>query len=1504
MHKRFNFEVDLCSSPHLRIHKDLQFYTQSDPFEHHIRELHGKRIWCNPPFSKIGTILHHLAKIRFQELILCVPEWTRQPWWTELISRSTILQKYPEGSTIFQDTGATKWPVCIVQLHRRNGMLRLPLTPHLDALVDTGAARSCVQPDALAALGLSHKDTFQIQKINLLTANGASMPVDRAVRLPIPGTEPPLKTVALVVPDLHHRVILGMPFMREAKPLIQWDTLEIRIPKRAVAGNIPGKVSGNFHGDARTSTSQDAHDVWDLAAGFGTTMMSFHHHNRPIHYRVCEKDPVLRNHLKQLYSILQAAKPAHWLDTPAQVFANAQDVKELADQCSNQHMHYLCCGVPCQPFSRANPLAKGLKDPRELFSDVNKLILNNTVDNWLVECVPFHAKLNRDYKKVCSWFGSPQVIDFGQSTGQQRTRLCWSNNVLDVQPRASVPLTWRACLDEPPRGHLPDKSPTIMARASTWNNHRQESMNAHEKLRLFAWTPEEITAVLTAWSKAPGSSTALHHAIGNSFPRVLVDAWRTSDFQVEMECVLTILPQAVQDPTPKETLASSDPPKAPKFHDPEVQQLLDKYSCLFEKQTTIPPSRGSLDFKLRFKPDSRPYKTRGYRQTPAEEAAAAEQVKKRLAKGQIERIQYSRVCSPVLFAKGKSGTHKDGQLRMVIDYRKANAACVAEMSPIPNVNEVLAALAKSKVFSIFDQAKAFHQVRCADKDTREALTFVVSGQLYCPTTMDYGIQSAAGVMQRHNQYILSGCYTREDFAHIHAKTGYTLTEDDFEDLLAQILIYIDDIILHTTSEAEHKILLRKFLKRFWIWGIYLNPDPVLFADRIEPLGFQVGHGYYAPKDKEIPLPVLRGNQVDRAAVKRFLGMIGYYRPCIPRFSQIAGPLFQYEAGTQAWNDGMYQHMEQLSALLRKQIRTYVPTGAPLYLYTDASEYGLGGILVETDDKVPEGEMPTSFRTLGFYSSKFNSAQSKYPVFDQEFLAFLKTMRNFRYIVQGRHVEARTDHKPLVQYLKKDVLELENKRRVGWLDILSSYEFNLTYIPGEKNTIADYLSRVDPFPGPSLSPAQIQERTSRQQTADSRQQTDTTLAAITEQDSLPQATTTSIDDLTTLVREVHSFYHRGVAGTYALVAREHPHPSLRRICQEVVGSCPLCQQAKVTPTRNKTAWPQVPVSPLPMTAVEIDILEDRRDSEYPWILGFKDRLTGYVVLFPLAETRSKAKHIVLDFLDGFWCFFGCPRVIYSDLDRRFVSELFQELAKTLGIQTKVSAPYHKGLTSRVERSFRTAREFSRILALKYGTTFSSACSVIQFVLNSTPDKNGFTPFFKLMGYEPNPGLAVSLNGHQLSRETLAALRDKLFSQMKDSADSYYTSIGMTKWHSLKAGLYVLIKTNNPTRSELPYDGPFQILEVDRYNVWVMKGKTKVKVPFAKVKLWHGDLPSTPHKWQVYSFLKKRGVSPNQEVQVRWQNSKQTTWEPVTHLMADIGRDAVQALARQAKLKLSI
>jgi hypothetical protein len=78
------------------------------------------------------------------------------------------------------------------------------------------------------------------------------------------------------------------------------------------------------------------------------------------------------------------------------------------------------------------------------------------------------------------------------------------------------------------------------------------------------------------------------------------------------------------------------------------------------------------------------------------------------------------------------------------------------------------------------------------------------------------------------------------------------------------------------------------------------------------------------------------------------------------------------------------------------------SGTPIALVTDASTTAMGAVLQQWAQN--------AWQPLAFFS-KMSTAQQKYSVYDRELLAIYEAVKHFRHMIEARHFEIFTDHKP-------------------------------------------------------------------------------------------------------------------------------------------------------------------------------------------------------------------------------------------------------------------------------------------------------------------------------------------------------------------------------------------------------------------------------------------------------------------------------------------------------------
>ena len=233
-----------------------------------------------------------------------------------------------------------------------------------------------------------------------------------------------------------------------------------------------------------------------------------------------------------------------------------------------------------------------------------------------------------------------------------------------------------------------------------------------------------------------------------------------------------------------------------------------------------------------------------------------------LAKGIIQE-SHSDYAAPIVLVKKKSG-----ELRLCVDYRKLNRKVQKDSFPLPRIEESLDTLAGVKYFSTLDLTSAYHQIEVTPED-RKKTAFTTPMGLFEYVRMPFGLSTSPATFQRLMNQIFR------------------------EDIFRILLVYLDDIIVYSSTIEEHIQRLDQVFSTLAKHGLKLKPEKcVFFQEEVKYLGHVVSSkGVSMDPDK---VASVKNYQVPSTLyeLRRFLGSASYSRRFIPDFAKLAAPLHQ------------------------------------------------------------------------------------------------------------------------------------------------------------------------------------------------------------------------------------------------------------------------------------------------------------------------------------------------------------------------------------------------------------------------------------------------------------------------------------------------------------------------------------------------------------------------------------------------------------------------------------
>nr|GFC65662.1 putative reverse transcriptase domain-containing protein [Tanacetum cinerariifolium] len=150
-----------------------------------------------------------------------------------------------------------------------------------------------------------------------------------------------------------------------------------------------------------------------------------------------------------------------------------------------------------------------------------------------------------------------------------------------------------------------------------------------------------------------------------------------------------------------------------------------------------------------------------------------------------------------------------------------------------------------------------------------------------------------------------------------------------------------------------------------------------------------------------------------------------------------------------WGDKQEAVFQLLKQKLCSAPILALPEGSEDFVtYCDASIKGLGAELMQRD------------KVISYASRQLKIHEKNYTTHDLELGAVVFALKIWRHYLYGTKCTVFTDHKSLQHILNQKDLNMRQRR---WLELLSDYDCEIRYHPGEANVVADALSRKEREP---------------------------------------------------------------------------------------------------------------------------------------------------------------------------------------------------------------------------------------------------------------------------------------------------------------------------------------------------------------------------------------------------------------------------------------------------------
>ena len=843
----------------------------------------------------------------------------------------------------------------------------------------------------------------------------------------------------------------------------------------------------------------------------------------------------------------------------------------------------------------------------------------------------------------------------------------------------------------------------------------------------------------------------------------------------------------------------------------DLLQLMQKFAGLFDG------TLGSWDtdpIELELKdPECTPYHAKAYPVPHSQEKMLKEEVERLCNYGVMRKINRSEWACPMFTIR-----KPDGTLRSLADLRQLNKRIKRKPYPLPKITDLLQKLEGFMWATSLDLNMGYYHILLTPNSSR-LCTIILPWGKYEYLRLPMGLCNSPDIFQEKMSDLMAG--------------------------LEFVRAYIDDLLIITKGDfQEHLDQLERVFTRLAEAGLKVNATKSSFCQgELEYLGYQINRKGMQPTLKKVEAILKLEKPSNRRELRRFIGMVNYYRDMWPQRSHLMAPLSSMTSSKVKWNwtEECSQAFAKLKDLIAKETLLSFPDfNKTFHIHTDASKLQLGACISQ------EG------KPLAFYSRKLKKEQCNYTVQELELLSIVEILKEFRNILLGHDIKVHTDHQNLTY------ANLTTERVLRWRLYIEEFGPLLEHIPGEKNVVADALSRL-PM-SEELAPTNLdafyaifddfgtdkdQDYTSHPLTyaqLDHAQQCDKALMKILAmpntdyelKDFHGGGKTRSLvcykDKIVVpklLQKHVITWYHTtlchpGINRTEESISQHVWWNKMRDQITNHVKSCPTCQRNK-RKQKKYGLLPPKEAEAIPWDKLCIDLIGPytiRRKGQKDLVckaVTMIDPATGWFEVHQIGDKRSDTVSNVAE--QEWFARYPWPTQVTYDRGSEFIGKEFQQMIKQdYGVKAKPITVRNPQANAIVERIHQVIGNMVRTFELEENyldedDPWKGILSATAFAVRSTYHTT----------LKKSPGQLVFGRDmifniqHKANWDLIRQRKQKLIN--KNNQQENKTRIP----HTYSVGDQVLLRRGTENKYETPYSGPHTILQVNDNGTVRMKVK---------------------------------------------------------------------------------
>jgi hypothetical protein len=858
-----------------------------------------------------------------------------------------------------------------------------------------------------------------------------------------------------------------------------------------------------------------------------------------------------------------------------------------------------------------------------------------------------------------------------------------------------------------------------------------------------------------------------------------------------------------------------------------LHMLLNKYNSLFD---------GSLGtwtgepYNIELKQDATPYHARAFPIPKVHEQTLKMEVNRLVELGVLKKVNRSEWAAPTFIIP-----KKDGTVRFISDFRQLNLRIRRKPYPIPKIQDLLMKLEGFMYATSLDLNMGYYHIELTP-NSKALCTIVLPWGKYEYQRLPMGLCNSPDIFQEKMSSLVS------DLEYCRA--------------------YIDDLLILTAgSWDEHLKHLDTVFQRLNDAGLKVNAKKSFFGkSELEYLGYWITRNGIQPLPKKIAAIQNLAPPTTVRELRRFIGLINYYRDMWIRRSEVLTPLTALVSKNAKWQwtDVEQDAFDTMKRIISREVLLSYPDFSKTFvIHTDASNTQLGAVISQDN------------RPIAFYSRKLNLAQTRYTTTERELLAIVETLKEFRNILLGQRIQIHTDHRNLTYK------NFNTERVLRWRLILEEFGPELLYIKGEKNIVADALSRLGLNNTNNTSAPTVEHNATlfgstkhdlpdhafpvQFKLIQEHQQKDSSLLASAKSDTAhfklqsfhgggTSRTLICFNDRIvipkTLQKRVVEWYHEtlchpGINRTEQTIRQHFWWKELRQHVTKICEACDVCQRTKRTHTKYGHL-PEKEAEAIPWDKLCVDMIGPyniklkRKPPLTLWCVTMIDPATSW---FEMAEVKDKEAITVASIVEQTWLTrYPWPSTITFDQGKEFMGAFAEMVSQDYGIKRQGITVRNPQANAVIERIHQTIANMIRTFEvqdepyLDPDKPWAGILSATMFAVRATYHTTlQATPSQLVFGRDAILNVQFEANWNLIQRN-----KQRIIQKNNKKENSKRIP------HEYKVNDKVLC-TSKPTLSKFgsnPWEGPFQILKVNNNGtVRLRKGVVIETVNIRQIKPYH-------------------------------------------------------------------